>query len=991
MASRASQVVSGTWRGRPARFHAQRIIVSVRKGTPPQTALEIFRALLRDIPDAEIATHRAGARWALIRLNSLTDPGREIPQIAERLGIHPELRYAEPDFALKTIGWPDDPLHNEATHWWPDMIEMPAAWAAFESWRAAADPATIAKVLIAVFDTGISISAGDKSDHEDLSDGRIVTTHTDSGGNAVSHNYTSSGGAIPKDESSHGTHVTGIAVATADNGIGVAGVNWIAPVYVARVVDSAGGFTGDVKTALVDVLAYATATACDHVVLNLSVETEDTSYAASLMEFCEDAVTAGAIACCGSASRDDGGVMVSSFPSVYAGDFDNVISVGGTDDDDDMRYPIDNVPEITVVAPGASIVSTTPTYDIDYVDPNYDNQSGSSMATPIVSGLVALMWARNANLTPAQIKEILRNTAETITRNGNDYKRVNAARALEGAVALVTLNTPTLVFGDVPEGESRELMIEMTVSFGATLTFEVVPASLTGLPAEFTVSSDAMTYDPTASSAAVSGITVRYTASSAGSVAFHDIKIKCKETGEEWAVYLLANTVGLPNTGLILVLDKSGSMNSASGIFSMTRMDVLKEAAGIVIDAVRAESTVGAVAFAGDASSASAVVTLPSGAGTTERGKVIADVDSLTAEGSTSIGDGVRLGDKTIVDADVDKRALLVLTDGHENTVELIKDVMDEVTASVYAVGMGTAEVIRPAGLTELTVGTGGYVLLTGILDDDNRYKVAKYCLQMLAGITGTSMVVDPVGKLRPRQPIDVAIPITRMDSDVEVFVLSPWKQLVDIDLVDPLGKLISSRKESEPLRSVARWGVHVGVLSAELSKVEPRRRRGIWRARLNVDADRFGAYLNSIDDKDARRRAEIGAPYCVMVTCRSVLRMEVRANAAGTRPGSSFRVTAVIAERGLPSTRLCHVTARVEHPGGYRTDHVLDMTSRGVYEMSMEKCVAGIYTCLVKATGWTSEGDTFAREQIVTAHFWNEPGTAIFAPAVPGPSRVIR
>jgi hypothetical protein len=81
---------------------------------------------------------------------------------------------------------------------------------------------------------------------------------------------------------------------------------------------------------------------------------------------------------------------------------------------------------------------------------------------------------------------------------------------------------------------------------------------------------------------------------------------------------------------------------------------------------------------------------------------------------------------------------------------------MDDITAPVYAIGMGTAAAMQQAALDQLASATGGYVLLTDTLGDENATIVSKYVLQMLAELVGDAVVIDPRGYVRPGRVVEI-------------------------------------------------------------------------------------------------------------------------------------------------------------------------------------------------------------------------------------------
>ena len=95
-----------------------------------------------------------------------------------------------------------------------------------------------------------------------------------------------------------------------------------------------------------------------------------------------------------------------------------------------------------------------------------------------------------------------------------------------------------------------------------------------------------------------------------------------------------------------------------------------------------------------------------------------------------------------------DVQAIVVLTDGIENVAPMIAAVAPGITAPTYAVGLGLPGGISTASLNALAQGTGKYLLVTGALTDDQRFRLSKFFLQILAGINNANLVLDPTGHL---------------------------------------------------------------------------------------------------------------------------------------------------------------------------------------------------------------------------------------------------
>ena len=165
---------------------------------------------------------------------------------------------------------------------------------------------------------------------------------------------------------------------------------------------------------------------------------------------------------------------------------------------------------------------------------------------------------------------------------------------------------------------------------------------------------------------------------------------------------------------------------------------------------------------------------------------------SFAPAGATSIGDGIEVGRSTLAGAaGFDVKALLVLTDGKENSSKRIADVAASIDERTFAIGLGTPQNTSIGTLQTLAGNNGGYGLVTGNIGADNLFLLQKYFLQILAGITNAEIVLDPQGELRPGQPRRIPFLLTEADQGVDVIAVSPLPQILRVAVESPNGLLI--------------------------------------------------------------------------------------------------------------------------------------------------------------------------------------------------------
>src|SRR5262249_60182706 len=97
-----------------------------------------------------------------------------------------------------------------------------------------------------------------------------------------------------------------------------------------------------------------------------------------------------------------------------------------------------------------------------------------------------------------------------------------------------------------------------------------------------------------------------------------------------------------------------------------------------------------------------------------------------------------------------DVNTIVVFTDGEETAAKYISDVQNLINERVFAIGLGTLQEVNPVALNSLVNNSGGYLLMTDALGPNDTLRLAKYFVQILAGVTNVEIVIDPDGLLPP-------------------------------------------------------------------------------------------------------------------------------------------------------------------------------------------------------------------------------------------------
>ncbi|MEZ5345826.1 MAG: S8 family serine peptidase [Pyrinomonadaceae bacterium] len=227
----------------------------------------------------------------------------------------------------------------------------------------------------------------------------------------------------PMDQNGHGTHCAGIIGASGNNGKGISGVNWKVQIMPLKFMGS-GGF-GTTKNAI-EAINYA----IDRKKAGVNVRVINASWGSTMYsKALEDAIRAAGeqgilfIAAAGNNSTDND--KRPHYPSNY--DLPNVISVAALDRGDGLAsFSNYGAKTVHIAAPGKDILST-------WLNDQYREASGTSMATPQVAGVAALIIANQPDITVTELRKQLLNSVDKLDiLNGKveNAGRLNASKAL---------------------------------------------------------------------------------------------------------------------------------------------------------------------------------------------------------------------------------------------------------------------------------------------------------------------------------------------------------------------------------------------------------------------------------------------------------------------------------------------------------------------------------------------------------------------------------
>ena len=345
-----------------------------------------------------------------------------LDSLKEAYSSHPLIEAVEFNYLRQTLASeivPNDPRYKE--QWNLPLIEMPRAWAIEKG-----NP----DVIVAIVDSGIDYTHQDLAAKIWRNSGEIPDNDVDDDQNGYiddiqgwdftdTPNVAAKGDSVvgdndPIDESGHGTHVAGIAAAEVDNGLGVAGVAWNCTLMPLRAGASNGAGTNLQDDDSSAAIVYAADNGAR--IINMSWGSSRNSFV--IRDAIDYAYARGTllVAAAGNERTQD---------IIYPAGYRKVIAVAATDQNKQRFYQSNFGASIDIGAPGNVILSTQ-------IGDRYRRLTGTSMATPHVSGVAALILSKRPNLTHEEARQIILTTADSTLESPElvGAGNLNAAKAL---------------------------------------------------------------------------------------------------------------------------------------------------------------------------------------------------------------------------------------------------------------------------------------------------------------------------------------------------------------------------------------------------------------------------------------------------------------------------------------------------------------------------------------------------------------------------------
>ncbi|MBX7142858.1 MAG: S8 family serine peptidase [Oligoflexia bacterium] len=326
-----------------------------------------------------------------------------------------------------------------------------------------------AQVVVGVIDSGIDVTHPDLQSNVWTNSAEIPANGIDDEHDGVIddvHGYNSAlrNNAI-EDRNGHGTHVAGIIAAVKSNTVGISGVAPGVKVMAIR-ADEYGPFSDSSLSEAVAYAVYQKQHGVNLRVLNMSLGGDGSVCSPNLQSAMQVARDNGILFVIGS------GNMAASYPSFPANcPLNNVIAVAASDASGNLAsFSNYGAQTVDLAAPGKDIVSLFPNH-------GYQVLSGTSMSTPMVSGVAALLVSRFPNETPVQIKNrILLGVTPLAGLSGkvitegilNAYKSLSISKSVD---SLFSLSSAKVKTGSLNRGKT----VSISASINVTKLFTLLP------------------------------------------------------------------------------------------------------------------------------------------------------------------------------------------------------------------------------------------------------------------------------------------------------------------------------------------------------------------------------------------------------------------------------------------------------------------------------------------------------------------------------------
>jgi serine protease len=410
-----------------------RIIVKYRQPTMGSAAVSAISQQVMQVTGHDIShTGRTGVGAQIFTLDASL-PLDEVEAVVNQIELRSDVEYAEADKWVFPFYTPSDPRYNEQWHYYesPGSVRLPEAW----------DSTSGEDVIVAVVDSGYT-------EHEDLLDNLqlpgadlIFETNISNDGDGRDQNALDPGDWSPdcgwNESTWHGTHTAGTVAAVADNDIGVVGVAFNAKVLPVRVLGTCGGWMTDIA----DGITWAAGGTLHDMPVNQTpaqvINVSTGALSSGCSNYTQQAIdTARQL---GSTVITAAGNYSSDVSGIEPANCNGIIAVAATDRFGNRASFSNYGDMVDIAAPGVSILSTSNTGATFPEGDTYEYFQGTSMATPLVSGVTALLYSIRPDITPTEVEQILTQSARAFpgTCDGCGAGLLDAAAAVAATIETI--------------------------------------------------------------------------------------------------------------------------------------------------------------------------------------------------------------------------------------------------------------------------------------------------------------------------------------------------------------------------------------------------------------------------------------------------------------------------------------------------------------------------------------------------------------------------